>query len=114
MMWHDSISKLVDEIQYEPVCQGFRVVGTITKTGDRVKAFETGGKVTIEYLNGFVRDEYKVKEFTYKSDLTLDQAKNKYPEWYQKRIIEKKGEEHGTLIEQFMINGSNDCQERLI
>ena len=23
--------------------------------------------------------------------LTLDQAKNKYPEWYQKRIIEKKG-----------------------
>lgn len=114
MMWHDSISKLVDEIQYEPVCQGFRVVGTITKTGDRVKAFETGGKVTIEYLNEFVRDEYKVKEFTYKSDLTLDQAKNKYPEWYQKRIIEKKGEEHGTLIEQFMINGSNDCQERLI
>lgn len=91
MMWHDSISKLVDEIQYEPVCQGFRVVGTITKTGDRVKAFETGGKVTIEYLNEFVRDEYKVKEFTYESDLTLDQAKNKYPEWYQKRIIEKKG-----------------------
>ena len=91
MMWHDSISKLVDEIQYEPVCQGFRVVGTITKTGDRVKAFKTGGKVTIEYLNEFVRDEYKVKEFTYNSDLTLDQAKNKYPEWYQKRIIEKKG-----------------------
>ena len=23
--------------------------------------------------------------------MTLDQAKNKYPEWYQKRIIEKKG-----------------------
>lgn len=91
MMWHDSISKLVDEIQYEPVCQGFRMVGTITKKGERVRAFETGTKVTIEYLNGFVRDEYKVKEFTYKSDLTLDQAKNKYPEWYQKRIIEKKG-----------------------
>ena len=90
MMWHDSISKLVDEIQYEPVCQGFRVVGTITKNGDRVKAFETGGKVTIEYLNNFVRDEYKVKDFTYKSDLTLDQAKNKYPEWYKNRIIEKR------------------------
>lgn len=90
MMWHDSISKLVDEIQYEPVCQGFRMVGTITKKGDRVKAFETGKKVTIEYLNEFVRDEYKAKEFTYKSDLTLEQAKNMYPEWYQKRIIEKK------------------------
>lgn len=91
MMWHDSISKLVDEIQYEPVCQGFRMVGTITKKGERVRAFETGNKVTIEYLNEFVREEYKAKEFTYKSDLTLDQAKNKYPEWYQKRIIEKKG-----------------------
>ena len=96
MMWHDSISKLVDEIQYEPVCQGFRMVGTITKKGERVKAFETGKKVTIEYLNEFVRDEYKAKEFTYKSDLTLEQAKNKYPEWYQKRIIEKKG--RGTWI----------------
>lgn len=91
IMWHDSISKLVDEIQYEPVCQGFRMVGTITKKGERVRAFETGNKVTIEYLNEFVREEYKAKEFTYKSDLTLDQAKNKYPEWYQKRIIEKKG-----------------------
>lgn len=91
MMWHDSISKLVDEIQYEPVCQGFRMVGTITKKGERVRAFETGNKVTIEYLNEFVREEYKAKEFIYKSDLTLDQAKNKYPEWYQKRIIEKKG-----------------------
>ena len=90
MMWHDSISKLVDEIQYEPVCQGFRMVGTVTKKGERVKAFETGKKVTIEYLNEFVRDEYKAKEFTYKSDLTLEQAKNKYPEWYQKRIIEQK------------------------
>lgn len=90
MMWHDSISKLVDDIQYEPVCQGFRMVGTITKKGERVKAFETGKKVTIEYLNEFVRDEYKAKEFTYKSDLSLEQAKNKYPEWYQKRIIEQK------------------------
>lgn len=91
MMWHDSISKLVDDIQYEPVCQGFRMVGTITKKGERVRAFETGDRVTIEYLNEFVRDEYKVKEFTYKSDLTLKDAKEKYPEWYQKRIIEKKG-----------------------
>ena len=90
MMWHDSISKLVDEIQYEPVCQGFRVVGTITKTGERVRAFKTGPKVTMEYMNSYYPDEFQVKEFTYKSDLTLYQAKEKYPEWYQERIIEKK------------------------
>lgn len=94
MLWHDSISKLVDDIQYEPVCQGFRMVGTITKRGDRTKAFIIGDRVTMDYLNTFVREEYKVKTFSYKSDLTLKQAKKKYPDWYQKRIIGKK--ERGT------------------
>ena len=90
MMWHDSISKFVDDIQYEPVCQGFRMVGTMTKNGDRVRAFSVGDKVDIEYLNHFVREDQKVKDFAYKSDLTLEKAKNKYPEWYQNRIIDKK------------------------
>lgn len=89
-LWHDSISTLHDDIQYEPVCQGFRMVGTITKKGERVRAFSIGKKVTMEYLNGFFSEEYQVTEFTYKSDLTLEQAKNKYPEWYQDRIINKK------------------------
>ena len=90
MMWHDSISKFVDDIQYEPVCQGFRMVGTVTKNGDRVRAFSVGDRVDIEYLNHFVREDQKVKDFAYKSDLTLEKAKDKYPEWYQKRIIDKK------------------------
>ena len=91
LFWHDSISKLMSEVQYEPVCQGFRVVGTVTKNGERARAFiYSGKKVTIEYLNSFVREEYKAKDFVYKSDLTLSKAKEKYPEWYQKRIVEKK------------------------
>lgn len=89
-LWHDSISNLHDDIQYEPVCQGFRIVGTITKNGERARAFNTGNKVTMEYLNSFYGEEYQVKEFTYKSELTLDQAKDKYPEWYQARIVDKK------------------------
>lgn len=89
-LWHDSISTLHDDIQYEPVCQGFRVVGTITKKGDRVRAFKTGSRVTMEYMNSFYPEEYKVTEFAYKSDLTLEQAKEKYPEWYKNRIVEKK------------------------
>ena len=44
----------------------------------------------IEYLNHFVREDQKVKDFAYKSDLTLKKAKDKYPEWYQNRIIDKK------------------------
>lgn len=90
MMWHDSISRLVDDIQYEPVCQGFRMVGTITKNGDRVRAFSIGDKVDIDYLNHFVREDYKMKNYVYKSNLTLEQAKEKYSEWFQNRIIEKR------------------------
>ena len=33
--------------------------------------------------------EYRVKNIVYKSDLTLSDAKEKYPEWYQKRIVDK-------------------------
>ena len=90
MMWHDSISRLVDDIQYEPVCQGFRMVGTITKNGDRVRSFSIGDKVDIDYLNHFVREDYKMKNYVYKSNLTLEQAKEKYSEWFQNRIIEKR------------------------
>lgn len=89
-LWHDSITTLHKEIQYEPVCQGFRVVGTITKKGERVRAFKVGSKVTMEYMNSFYPKEFQVTEFTYKSNLTLEQAKNKYPEWYKDRIIDKK------------------------
>ena len=91
LFWHYSISSLMEKTQYEPICQGFRVVGTITKKGERCRAFKYGQcrRVNIEYLNSFVRDEYKAKEFVYKSRLTKAQAKEKYPEWYEKRIINK-------------------------
>lgn len=75
------------------------MVGTQTKLGRRylVTAFRTGERVTIEYLNGFLMDESKaVKDFRYKSDLSLAEAKEKYPEWYEKRIVrcEKQGRWH--------------------
>ena len=89
-LWHDSISTLDNDVQYEPVCQGFRMVGTITKKGERVKAYKVGPKVTIEYLNSYYPKEFQVTEFTYKSKLTLEQAKKKYPEWYKDRIENKK------------------------
>lgn len=88
--WTQGASSLHDKVQYESLFQGFRVVGTITKNGGRCRAFEVGEKVTVEYLNRFVPGEYRVKSFAYKSDLPLAKAKKKYPEWYQKRIVEKR------------------------
>lgn len=88
--WTQGASSLHDKVQYESLFQGFRVVGTITKNGGRCRAFKVGEKVSVEYLNRFVPEEYRVKDFVYKTDLSLTKAKEKYPEWYQKRIVEKR------------------------
>lgn len=85
-----------DQVQYQGIFQGFRMVGTQTKLGKRypVRAFEVGGRVTIEYLNDYLMDKSKaVTGFHYKSELSLAEAKKKYPEWYEKRIV--KGEQRG-------------------
>ena len=89
IVWQGYITNLEDNVQYESLFQGFRVVGTITKKGERARAFETGKRVTMDYMNEFVRDEFKTSDFVYKSNLTLEQAKEKYPDWYEKRIVNK-------------------------
>lgn len=88
--WTQGASSLHDNVQYESLFQGFRMVGSITKNGERTRAFKVGEKVTVEYLNQYVPEEYRAVKFSYKSNLLLKDAKEKYPEWYQKRIIEKK------------------------
>ena len=89
IVWQGYITKLEDNVQYESLFQGFRVVGTITKKGERARVFQTGKRVIMEYMNEFVRDEFKTDDFVYKSNLTLEQAKEKYPNWYEKRIVNK-------------------------
>lgn len=82
-----------DKIQFESAFQGFRLVGGVTKAGDRTHVFRLNSHpITIEYLNEFVYQERGVEDpsivVCYDSLLTLEQAKKKYPEWYQRRIIE--------------------------
>jgi len=88
--WTQGASSLHDKVQYESLFQGFRVVGTITKDGGRCRAFSVGEKVTVEYLNQFVPEDHRAVSFVYKSDLRLEDARKKYPEWYQRRIVEKR------------------------
>lgn len=84
-----------EQVQYQGLFQGFRIAGTQTKFGKRypVKVFRTGEKTTIEHLNDFVVDDKKMTGFHYQSDLPLAQAKEKYPDWYERRI--ERGEERG-------------------
>lgn len=88
-IWNGFVSDLADKPQIESLFQGFRMVGGVTKGGNRTKAFAFGEKVSVEYLNEFVPDEAKVTRFTYRSNLTLKEAAAKYPEWYDKRIVQK-------------------------
>lgn len=92
MLWNEGVVSIKSEndIQYEGIFQGFRVPGTITKRGSIARVFETGSKVSLEYLNNYVDEPYQVKDFAYKSKLSKTEAKNLYPEWYQERIVKKK------------------------
>lgn len=88
-----------DQIQYQGIFQGFRMVGTQSKLGKDcpVRAWQTGPRYTVEDLNEYLIDESKaVTDFQYKSKLPLMEAKAKYPEWYEKRIEngEPKGRWH--------------------
>jgi len=82
------------EVQYQGISQGFRMVGSINSkyASDLVvRAFKTGEKVSLDYLNGFVSEENRVdilKKFK-DSKHTLAEAKEKFPEWYQRVIVER-------------------------
>jgi hypothetical protein len=82
-----------EKIQQESIFQPFRMVGTLTKQGDRTEAFRTGEPVSIEYMNHFVKDENRITQI-YKSNLTLAEAKKKYPDWYEKRVVRKEPKGH--------------------
>lgn len=88
--WTQGASKLSENIQYESLFQGFRVVGTVTKTGSRCRAFKVGSKIDLEYLNKYIPDKYRTKNLNYKSKLSKEKAKELYPDWYQARIVERR------------------------
>ena len=90
---HVTTSWTPEKIQQESVFQPFRMVGTLTKLGDKTEAFRTGDPVTMEYMNQFVEEDHTVT-LVYKSDLTLSAAQQKYPEWYDRRIVQQQPKGH--------------------
>ena len=80
-------------IQYQGINQGFRMVGSINdKYGLPLRAFKTGSKVDLDYLNSYIHKEEKRVDLEKRffSEHTLEEAKMKFPEWYEKVIV--KGE----------------------
>lgn len=101
-IWNKKVtySYKTEDIQFESIFQGFRIPGTLTKTGlknqnrkdDITTVHLFGEKVDVSYMNLYVPKEKRM-ETVYKSKLTLKKAKELYPTWYDRRIVngEKKG-----------------------
>ena len=81
--------------QMQGINQGFRVIGSRTKAGSPepvVRAFQVNQHpVNLDQLCEYVPDEFKVDEdkLFRESKLTLEQAKRKYPEWYEKVVVQR-------------------------
>ena len=68
-LWNAYVTDSSEAVQQEAVTQAYRAVGSIRKDHKgRVRAWLTGDKVTIEYMNRFVHDENKITKFAYKKD----------------------------------------------
>src|SRR5699024_2885512 len=79
-------------IQYQPLNQAFRMVGSINeKYETEIKAYFVGEKVSLEQLNEFATDDsvkVDIRQRFKPSKYTLEEAKEKFPTWYT-RVIEK-------------------------
>jgi DNA-binding phage protein len=73
-------------------------------------AFKIGEKVTIEYFNQFLPKDKQMTAI-YKSNLTLTQAKELYPKWYQKRIVEGQSRGHWNRHEGIYYNWIEKMKE---
>ena len=89
----------IKEPQIQGVLQGFRVVGSGTKLGADypVVAYRYGKSVSIEYLLQYVPDTngdfQRVTGMLERGALSIEEAKKKYPDWYERRIV--RGEQRG-------------------
>ena len=85
----------IKEPQMQGILQGFRVVGSGSKLGREypVTAYRLGGRVTLEKLLEFIPDSNGERQqligLMRKGRLSLAEAKEKYPDWYERRIINK-------------------------
>lgn len=90
-LWSSYITEAHKNPQFEisPV-QAFRLCGSKSKDkSGRVRCFRTGKAISIDTLNEFVPKEAQIKDLHYKSNYTLEQAKEKFPDWYERRIVQK-------------------------
>ena len=90
-LWEYKATSREKSIQYQSINQAFRMVGSINeKYGAEIRAFRTGGRVSMDYLNLYVIDKKNCVDLQKRfkpSKMTMEQAKLSYPEWYERVIV---------------------------
>lgn len=98
VLWNRATSTLKNR-QYQGIFQGFRLPGTGTKAGERVRAFwlEDSAMTTVEALNeaaGRPLTKGEISQLTRREyrpgAVTLKEAERRWPEWYQRHVVEKR------------------------
>lgn len=88
-MWDYKATSQLKNIQYQSINQGFRMVGSVNdKYGTQIRAYRTGDKVSLEYLNGYVKSKVDVKQRFRPSSMSKAEAMIKFPEWYARTFDE--------------------------
>lgn len=88
-LWNIFTSDLKEK-QFQGIFQGFRMVGSPSKFGKeyRLRAFKTGNKIDMDFMNSYVKPETQIHDLNYQPKLSLEEAKEKYPEWYNRKIVQ--------------------------
>lgn len=97
-LWNDTSSLRPDSPDITGIYQGFRCVGSQSKLGKNfpVKAFKVSeNRYTLEEIKNSIPDCKVDLSGLYKkphreTTVSLEEAKELYPEWYQERIVEGK------------------------
>lgn len=80
--------------QYQGINQGFRVIGGKTKKGapeKTVRAFRINTQpFSLSRLNDYVPEDRRIdeKKLWKESKINLQEAKEKYPDWYQRVVVQ--------------------------
>lgn len=100
VIWNDHTSTILS-VQHQGILQGFRIPGSLTKFGERIRTFHAieAPMYTIDMLNEYLYT-YKLKpeevEKLYKqpyydpTGVTREEAARRWPEWYASRIVQKR------------------------
>lgn len=97
-VWNQYTSS-IKEIQYQGIFQGFRLPGTHTKYGETIRAFYNNDSelFTLKELNDFLyhglsdQEVYDMEKGHYNpNNVTLKEAERRWPEWYERVIVQKK------------------------